>query len=428
MATVDAVTMKHVILSCLWLDYVWEQYMCCRQYKKTSSVTEVPNELKDTTSKKTFELAKQYTLDKKQFHFVKDHVNIIITTMIIHFDILPMIWKYSESVNHFGGEILTGCIWYLISTALITAINLPLNVYDIFVIEENCKLKRNDFSTWNKLKTFVVSQIFITVLSSMLVSLIQSGDKVFVATWLTFCLVVFFVGIIYPMMAPSKFRTHIALDEGELRSQIEELARQFHFPLKEIYVEEHFKCAPPQSIYFYGSPQSKSIVLFDSLFPKEEGISCSYDEILALLTQEFGRWHHNHGVKYVLAMVINLLLSFGGFFYLFKHPEIYRAFGFSDAQPILVGVYVVLKYAMVIYSTLLSFVFTHISRSFVFRDDSFAVRQGKGKALISALVRLDQKNLTFPVYDRLYSAWHNDKPSLLERIDEIKMATSRKTE
>jgi STE24 endopeptidase len=383
-------------------------------------VTEVPEELQGVLSKKTFERTRLYMLERKRFAFVKDLLSIATSTIVVLYEILPLVWDYTEQMNHLDDEVTRSCFWYISFTTLLAIINLPLTLYEIFVIERNyTPRKRNECLLWDKLKTFIWSQIFITIIASILVTLIQKGDEVILATWGMFCAVILLVGLTYPVMAPSRFRHLEILKSAELRSEIVCLAAQLNFPLKEIYVEERFKRSPTQSVYFYGPSNQKNIVLVDSLFLKEDGLGCSDEEILAILSLEFARWYYNHAIKYVLSLEANLLISFSTFFFLFKNPEVFEVFGFRSEQPVLVGVYVVLKYVMAFYSTLLSFCFMYVSRRFVAQSDAFAVRLGKAKALASALVRLDKNNLTFPIYDHLYSIWHHDKPPLVERIAAI---------
>ena len=45
---------------------------------------------------------------------------------------------------------------------------------------------------------------------------------------------------------------------------------------------------------------------------------------------------------------------------------------------------------------------------------------GKARDLQSALVKLNNDNLSFPIYDWLFSAWHHSHPPVLERIEALK--------
>lgn len=62
---------------------------------------------------------------------------------------------------------------------------------------------------------------------------------------------------------------------------------------------------------------------------------------------------------------------------------------------------------------------TCLSRRFEFGADRFAVGLGRGRELKSALVKLNTDNLSFPVYDWLFSSWHHSHPPLLQRLAAI---------
>ncbi|KAJ8880115.1 hypothetical protein PR048_020738 [Dryococelus australis] len=64
----------------------------------------------------------------------------------------------------------------------------------------------------------------------------------------------------------------------------------------------------------------------------------------------------------------------------------------------------------------LSFLMTILSRRFEFQADAFAVKLDKAAHLRRALIKLNQDNLSFPVFDWLYSSWHHSHPPLLERL------------
>ncbi|EEZ97450.1 CAAX prenyl protease 1 homolog [Tribolium castaneum] len=417
-----ALSSKNVLIVFLWIDYLWVQYLRARQHKKTKVTTRVPDEL--ALSQQSFDKSRKQTLQRNRLAFVKDLVSIITTTAIIQYKILPTIWEETDPLGELD-EITRSCMWYFFYTTFLAFINLPFTIYDSIILETS---KSPEFVIWNQLKNFVVGQIFAVMLCSLLITLIRNGDQVFITFWLLFCLVVFVVGISYPQMAPSKYRQLSPLKPGNLRNEITNLALTLSFPLKEIYIEERFSKKSCSNIYFYGPSDQKSIVILNTLILKEHGIGCTNNQILALISFEFSRWHFNETFKYVIVLETNLLLSFAAFLFLFKHPQVYEIFGFEDFHPVLVGVYVVLKYVMVPYASLLSFGFMWVSRGFVMQNDEFVAQLGKGKALIEALVRLEENNVKFPVCDRLYSMWHYDKPCLMERVEAIKKVEEEKFE
>ena len=74
----------------------------------------------------------------------------------------------------------------------------------------------------------------------------------------------------------------------------------------------------------------------------------------------------------------------------------------------------------------LDFLMTALSWRFEFQADDFAATVlGRSEKLQSALVKLNNDNLGFPVYDWLYSAWHHSHPPILERLAVLKTKTKQ---
>ena len=61
------------------------------------------------------------------------------------------------------------------------------------------------------------------------------------------------------------FDRYTPLVEGELRTNIEKLAKSLDFPLYKLYVVEGSKRSAHSNAYMYGFYKSKRIVLFDTL-------------------------------------------------------------------------------------------------------------------------------------------------------------------
>ena len=111
---------------------------------------------------------------------------------------------------------------------------------------------------------------------------------------------------------------------------------------------------------------------------------------------------------------------FALFAYLSKSKPLYEAFGFTDSQPVLIGLMIVLQYITAPYSAVIGFLMSVLSRHFEFQADEFAAKLGKAADLAGALVKFNNDNLGFPIYDWLYSAWHHSHPPVLERMEALK--------
>lgn len=165
---------------------------------------------------------------------------------------------------------------------------------------------------------------------------------------------------------------------------------------------------------------------------------CNDDEILAVLGHELGHWKLNHVVINLIIAEVQMLFTFMIFGFLYKDPVIYQAFGFND-QPILIGLLVITQYIFAPYNEvsnltfnkifetsssntfsadfqIVGFLMTCLTRHNEFGADNFAKKMNRASDLRSALIKLGNDNLEFPVYDWLYSATNLSHPPLLERL------------
>lgn len=428
MIPIDEYTVRNTIIFLLWAEFIWETYLSIRQFNKAKSTNEVPAELKSVMNQEEFQKAKDYSLAKLKYGFIKDTHSIILTTTVIYYGLLANIWDYSDSINPLKGEVTTSCIWLCIISLASTILDLPLSIYYTFVLEEKYGFNKQTagFFAWDKIKAFFVSQLITAMISSVVIIVIKNGGPYFfIWLWAVVCVISMILLTIYPAVIAPLFDTYTPLPEGELRTQIENLASQLKFPLTQLYVVEGSKRSSHSNAYFYGLFKSKRIVLFDTLLAKDDGTGCKDDEILAVLSHELGHWSHSHIIKNIIVMQVNLFLLFAGFSVMFKYPPLYKAVGFYKTQPVLVGLFVVLQYVMMPYNTLLNFLMTCLSRKFEFQADSFAVNLGKAAPLERALLQLNKDNLGFPINDDLYSAWHHSHPPLLERIAVLRDSASK---
>ncbi|KAJ8920529.1 hypothetical protein NQ315_005398 [Exocentrus adspersus] len=428
MITLDEYLVRNTILFLLWAEFIWETYLSLRQFCKATNANEVPAELASVMNKEEFHKAKEYSLAKLKYGLVKDTQSIILTSVIIYYGLLAIAWDYSESVNPLKGEVITSCMWLFIISLTSTIIDLPLNIYYTFVLEEKYGFNKQTtaFFVWDKIKAFIVSQIIASMISSVVIVIVKNGGPYFfVWLWVIVCIISMILLTIYPAVIAPLFDKYTPLPEGELRTRIENLASDLKFPLTQLYVVEGSKRSSHSNAYFYGLFKSKRIVLFDTLLSKDDGTGCKNDEILAILSHELGHWSHSHIIKNLVVMQINLFLLFAGFSIMFKYPPLYKAVGFYKIQPVLIGLFVVLQYVMMPYNTILNFLMTCLSRKFEFQADNFAVNLGKAEFLEKALLQLNKDNLGFPINDDLYSAWHHSHPPLLERIAVLRKSASK---
>lgn len=430
----------------LWLTYLWEIYLSSRQRKVYSTVVSAPPELAGVIDQETFQKARLYNLEKSSFGFWAGIWNQSLTTVILLYEGIPFLWKYSGDIMSKYGydssyEITQTVLMALLGSVINTVIDFPWSLYSTFVIEQKHGFNKQTLGFYlkDKLKKFIVMQLISLPILACVTYIIKAGGYYFfIYLWLFLVVVMLVLMTVYADYIAPLFDKFTPLPDGPLKMEIEKMANGISFPLTKIYIVEGSKRSAHSNAYFYGFFKNKRIVLFDTLLkdysatdtdkdnqkteeekeedkkPKETG--CSNEEILAVLGHEMGHWKLNHVFKNLVLAQVNLFVCFSVFALLYKNPVLYEAFGFHNQQPVFIGLLIIFQYIFSPYNELLSFLMTMLSRSFEFQADAFAKMLNKAADLRSALIKLNKDNLGFPVYDWLYSSWNHSHPPLLERL------------
>ena len=351
-------------------------------------------------------------------------------------------------------EIYRSMAFVFVFNVFNTIVGLPFSVYYTFVLEQKHGFNNQTvgFYVKDKIKKFVVGQAIMLPLVAVVVKIVASGGDFFVFyLWLFVFAFTLFMLVVYPEFIAPLFDKYTPLPDGDLRERIEALAASINFPLYKLFVVEGSKRSSHSNAYFYGFFKFKRIVLFDTLLEEDERkkldldkkeeeeddngdkkrkkkkMGCNTDEILAVLGHELGHWKLNHVLKNIIISEVHILLMFSFFGYLYKNAILYEAFGFDEGEkPILLGLMIVLQFIAAPYNAVLDFAMTCLSRRFEFQADEFAAKELKrAERLKDALVKLNNDNLSFPVFDWMFSAFHHSHPPLLERIraiDDVKAA------
>jgi len=450
MGEVEADTIFWAVLGFMWAEFLWEGYIGWRQRAVYRDSTSVPPELEGILDQDTFTKARLYALDKSRFGSVQGLFSQVLSTGLLWALGYRVFWGWAAhslaALGMEGGEIATSLLFTLYLSVFSTLTSLPFTVYSTFVVEERHGFNKQTagFFALDQIKKFLVSQLIqAPILAGVIKIVLWGGDFFFIYLWGFVVLITLFLMTIYPDLIAPLFDKYTPMPEGELKGQIESLAASISFPLYKLYVVEGSKRSSHSNAYFYGFFKFKRIVLFDTLLEESERLKlrteeekeketkeetkeerkktgCSSAEIVAVLGHELGHWSMNHVLKNILIAQVQILAMFALFAYLSKSRPLYQAFGFSDIQPALVGLMIVMQYITAPYSALVGFLMSVLSRHFEFQADEFAAKLGKAKDLKAALVKLNNDNLSFPIYDWLYSAWHHSHPPLLERIEALK--------
>jgi len=301
---------------------------------------------------------------------------------------------FARSWNH--GLILTGLIFTGTLMLISTALHLPFQVYDTFVIEERFGFNRTTIKTFfmDIVKSLMLSLLLGGPLfASILWFFSEAGNLGWVIAWAVIVLFQFIMMLLAPSLLLPLFNKFTPLSEGELKSAIENYARKQDYRLSGIYSIDGSKRSSKANAYVTGLGRLKRIALFDTLIEKH-----TVPELVGVLAHEVGHAKLGH----IRKMLVTSVIITGVMLYLlslFLHERtMYEAINVAwpenTAAPIYAGM-MAFSILMAPINRLLSLYSNYRSRKHEYEADEFAATTtGDAPSMISALKKLSVENLS----------------------------------
>jgi STE24 endopeptidase len=240
-----------------------------------------------------------------------------------------------------------------------------------------------------------------------------SGSYWWLWTWIVWTLFNALLLWLFPTVIAPLFNKFKALEDGPLKTQIEQLLKRCDFASQGLFVMDGSKRSAHGNAYFTGIGKAKRIVFFDTLIEKLEPL-----EVEAVLAHELGHFKRQHIrkrllVSFALSFVMLAILG-----WVSTQPWFYFGLGVT---PDLTGYNGGLALALfMLVAPVFGFFFTPLgslaSRKHEYEADHFAAQKSSANALISALVKLYQDNASTLTPDPIYTAFYSSHPPAPLRI------------
>jgi STE24 endopeptidase len=352
----------------------------------------------------------RYTSDNVRFKLVQTLVIKSLFLFIIISGILPWLADNLADTNF----LLAGLVFFAVIGLIEMLADIPFDYYHSFVIEDRYGFNTKTIKIW--ISDLIKSLLVIIVLggfllSALLLMLEYAGMNWWVWAWVVFLCFQLLVTVLYPTVIAPLFNKFTPLEENNLKTDIEQLAKKEGIEIEGIYQMDATRRTRHTNAYFSGLGKAKRIVLFDSLIQ-----SHSQEEVLSILAHEIGHLKKNHIKKQlVISSIVSLFLFYVASELITSHV-MYESFGFSNT-PNYVGLFLVgILWGPV--SFFLSPLGMAISRKFEREADLYSIMITKrAKPLAAALKKMAKKNLSNLKPHPLYVFFNYSHPPLLERIE-----------
>ena len=414
--------------------YTFETYVSYRQYKEQCK-TEPPALIKNEIAKETFDKSQEYARARSSFAFVKSTFNLVKDFAYIKFDLYQKFWSWSGSLlsslsqvsvigRFFGSGLISQSLVLFVLTSILGTLELlPFTYYEDFVLEQKFGFNKSTIKLWAS-DTIKLALVLLGLGGPAVYGFLKIIDYfgtsfISYACAFTLLLQLILMTIMPKLILPFFYKLS-PLEDGELKIEIEKLATKNGFPLSGVYVIDGSSRSGHSNAFFSGLPWSQQIVIFDTLINQS-----TTEEIVAVLAHEIGHWKLNHVYQLLLSNQASITLTCVLYRAFIENKSFFHSFGFFHDYPPMIA-FVLFSYVKAPVDCAVKFAKNLMSRKNEYQADNFAKAQGYTEELASALIKLKVENLSSFRMDWLYSAYTQNHPTLVERLNALGYTSKQK--
>jgi len=404
----DAQSLLILLLAILTFDFTFNkvlEYLNIRSMKE-----ELPKEVKGIYDEEKYKKSIAYSKANNKFGLITSTFSFILSFVLLATGFFG--WFDEWISSFFNNEIAISLAFFGILFLASDLLNIPFQIYDTFVIEEKFGFNKTSPKTFvfDKIKGYLLTAVIGGIILFALLKLIELfGPNFWIWFWIVISLFILFMNMFYTTLILPLFNKLTPLEDGDLKTAIEDYSRKVKFPLDNIFVIDGSKRSAKSNAFFSGIGKKKKIVLYDTLIEKH-----SKEELVAVLAHEVGHFKKKHIVSgYILSILQTGLTLFIMSLVIFS-PSMSQALGADEF-----AIHLNLLAFGILYSPISHFIsiFMNIlSRKNEYEADAFARDTYNGSYLQQALKKLSVDNLSNLFPHPAYVFIHYSHPPLLQRL------------
>jgi STE24 endopeptidase len=405
--------------SALVLGLLLKLWLASRQIRHVAQHRHaVPPLFADRISLAAHQKAADYTIAKSRLGLLELALG---TAVLLGWTLLGGLQTLNQAV--LGWQATWGLSGLALQLGLLVAfvavgavVDLPLSLYQTFVLEERFGFNKTNFKLWlmDGLKGVLIGVVIGLPIAALILWLMGAAGPQWWfwawATWMGFNLLLM---VVFPTFIAPLFNKFQPLEDEVLKTRVTALMQRCGFSTKGLFVMDGSKRSAHANAYFTGFGAAKRVVFYDTLLAK-----LSPGEVDAVLAHELGHFKHKHIVQRIVLM---FAISLGGFAllgFLSNQMWFYNGLG---VQPSLTGsnsALALLLFMLVVpvFSFFISPLSAQLSRRHEFQADAYAVAQTSGHDLTTALLKLYEDNASTLTPDPLFVKFYYSHPPATERL------------
>lgn len=358
----------------------------------------------------TYRRSVEYTLAKSRLNKVELIYDAVILLAVLWSGLLPWAFSWFRAAMGTSSWAMAGFLWTV--AMVLTIPGMPIDWYAQFRLEERFGFNTTTLKTWclDRVKGLVLGLVLGYPLLVLILKIVDwTGQSWWLWAWVTIMFFQLLMLVLAPIVIMPLFNKFTPLPEGSLRERLLNLAGRTGFQAQKIQVMDGSKRSRHSNAFFTGFGRFRKIVLFDTLIQQ-----LSEAELEAVLAHEIGHYKRKHIVKLMLVSAAISLAAFYVLALLAQQPWFYETFGFLPGS--IVPALLLFALLSGVVTFWLSPVLNLWSRKFEYEADAYAAQaMNEPRSLITALRKLNEKNLSNLTPHPIYSGFYYSHPTLLER-------------
>ena len=407
-------TYYFIIIGALIVEYLLSTISSVLNMNSITST--IPDGFQEFYDDKKYSKSQEYLKDKTKLGLYSSTFSLILTLIVIHFGLFGFLDEFVRSNStHY---IISGLLFFGILFLINDILNIPFSLYSTFVVEEKYGFNKTSIHTFiaDKCKGYGLTIVFGSAIMVPVFYFFNTFQEN--GWWIAWALITAFMIAVQPLfvhvIAPM-FNKFTPLEEGDLKTAIEEFANKVGFPIGRIDVMDGSKRSAHSNAYFSGFGKSRRIALFDTLLDKH-----STEEIVSVVDHEIGHYKKKHIITGTILGVIETGIMLFIFNLFMNDSDLFAVFSVDT-----VSIYCGLVFFSMLYSpiSMVTSIFTTaMSRKNEFEADAYALETTqKPEPLISMLKGLSASNLSHLTPHPLTVFLSYSHPPVVDRIAAVQL-------
>jgi STE24 endopeptidase len=407
-----ATILFYILTSILVISFIIDKILDNLNTKQFDA--KIPEELVDVYNEKEYKNSQAYKKVNAKFSDITSLFSLVLTLVFFAIDGFKYVDNFARTFT--DNPILIALIFFGVIMIGSDIITTPFSYYKTFVIEENFGFnKATKKIFWlDKIKGWVMSAIIGGGILALIIWFHQvTGNNFWLYAWGLVAVFSLFINMFYSQLIVPLFNKQTPLEEGSLKTAINNYAQKVGFTLDNVFVIDGSKRSTKANAYFSGFGSQKRITLFDTLIKDLEE-----EEIVAVLAHEVGHYKKKH---IIFNLTTSIILTG---FTLFILSLLINSSLLSEALGVAIPSFHIGLIAFgILYSPIseITGLFMNIvSRKFEYQADNFAKETYAASPLVSSLKKLSKNSLSNLTPHPAYVFMHYSHPTLLQRVRNLK--------